>query len=67
MTVFAAAFQAPVHSLVSADLFLHSRREQIVSHAAKHALPAMYPRREYVSAGLLMCYGLIVKCSTEPT
>jgi putative ABC transport system substrate-binding protein len=43
--------------LVSADLFLHSLREQIVAHAARHGLPAIYPWREYVNAGGLMCYG----------
>jgi putative ABC transport system substrate-binding protein len=43
--------------IVSADLFLHSRREQIVAHAARHVLPAIYPWREYVTAGGLMYYG----------
>jgi putative tryptophan/tyrosine transport system substrate-binding protein len=43
--------------LVSADLFLHSQREKIVSLAAAHALPAIYPWHEYVSAGGLMSYG----------
>jgi putative ABC transport system substrate-binding protein len=43
--------------LVSADLFLHSQRDQIVAHAAQYSLPAVYPWREYVSVGGLMCYG----------
>jgi putative tryptophan/tyrosine transport system substrate-binding protein len=43
--------------LVSADLFLHSQREKIVSLAATHALPTIYPRREYVTAGGMMSYG----------
>ena len=43
--------------LVSADLFLLSRREQIVAAAAGHALPTIYGWREYAEAGGLMCYG----------
>ena len=43
--------------LVSADLFLLSQHKQIAELAARHAVPAMYPWREYVAAGGLMCYG----------
>jgi putative ABC transport system substrate-binding protein len=43
--------------LVSADLFLLSQHKQIAELAAQRALPAMYPWREYVVAGGLMCYG----------
>jgi putative tryptophan/tyrosine transport system substrate-binding protein len=43
--------------LVSADLFLHSRREEIVARVTRRALPTIYPWREYVSAGGLMSYG----------
>jgi putative ABC transport system substrate-binding protein len=43
--------------LVSADLFLLSRREQIVARAAEHLLPAIYGWREYATAGGLMSYG----------
>lgn len=43
--------------VVSADLFLHSQRKQLVSLAAKHALPTIYAWREYVTAGGLMSYG----------
>jgi putative ABC transport system substrate-binding protein len=43
--------------LISADLFLHSRREQLVALAAKHSLPAIYPWRDYVTAGGMMSYG----------
>jgi putative ABC transport system substrate-binding protein len=51
---------AEVHAgalVVSADLFLHSQRKQLVTLAAKHALPTMYPWREFVTAGGLMSYG----------
>jgi putative tryptophan/tyrosine transport system substrate-binding protein len=43
--------------LVSADLFLLSRREQIVARAAEHLLPAIYGWQEYATAGGLMSYG----------
>jgi putative tryptophan/tyrosine transport system substrate-binding protein len=43
--------------LVSADLFLLSRREQIVARAAGHLLPAIYGWQEYATAGGLMSYG----------
>jgi putative ABC transport system substrate-binding protein len=43
--------------LVSADLFLLSQHKQIAELTARHAMPAMYPWRDYVAAGGLMCYG----------
>jgi putative tryptophan/tyrosine transport system substrate-binding protein len=43
--------------LVSADLFLLSRHKQIVALVTQHALPAMCPWRDYVTAGGLMSYG----------
>lgn len=43
--------------LVSADIFLLSRHKQVADLAARRALPAMYPWREYVAPGGLMCYG----------
>ena len=43
--------------IISADLFLHSQREQLVALAAKHVLPTIYAWREYGTVGGLMCYG----------
>ena len=43
--------------LLSADLFLLSRHQQVVALTAQHAFPAMCPWREYVAAGSLMSYG----------
>jgi putative ABC transport system substrate-binding protein len=43
--------------LVSADLFLHGQREKLVALAAQHAMPTIYPWREYVAVGGMMSYG----------
>ena len=43
--------------LVTADGFLISRRDQIISLAARYAVPTMYPLGEYVVAGGLISYG----------
>ena len=43
--------------LISADLFLHSQREKLVSLANSNGVPTIYPWREYVTAGGMMSYG----------
>jgi putative ABC transport system substrate-binding protein len=43
--------------LVSADPFFNARRGIIVAAANRHAIPAIYPRREFAAAGGLISYG----------
>ncbi len=43
--------------LVPGEVFFTSWRGQIVTLAAQHAIPTIYPFREYVAAGGLMSYG----------
>jgi len=43
--------------LVGADPFYNAKRDQIVSLAARYAIPAIYEQRSFVAAGGLMSYG----------
>ena len=52
--------ERPDALFVGGDPFLLGRREQIVPLATSHALPTIYPQREYVDAGGLMSYGTSV-------
>jgi len=43
--------------LISPESFFVTRRVQLLTLAARHALPALYHRREFADAGGLMSYG----------
>ena len=43
--------------LVAADPLFNALRERIVALAVRHAIPAIYEWREFVTAGGLMSYG----------
>ena len=44
--------------LIAAEPLFISRREQLVTLAIRHAVPAIYEIREFVAAGGLMSYGI---------
>ena len=57
-TAFAALVERRANALVVADDALFAnRREALVALAARHAVPAIYGRREYPAAGGLISYG----------
>jgi putative tryptophan/tyrosine transport system substrate-binding protein len=43
--------------LVGTDAFLNNRMERLAELAALHAIPTMYPSREFIVAGGLISYG----------
>jgi putative ABC transport system substrate-binding protein len=57
-TAFASFSQQRVGAvLVISSTFYNRRMEQLAAQAARHALPATFPYREYALAGGLMSYG----------
>ena len=44
--------------VVVADPFFLLQREQLVALASRHAVPAIYPFREFAAAGGLISYGI---------
>jgi putative ABC transport system substrate-binding protein len=55
---FAAFAQSRVDALVViTDPFFHSRTHRLAALAAQYALPAIYPYREFATAGGLISYG----------
>jgi len=56
---FASLVQLQAGSLaVDPDAFVLSRRAQLVALASRHAVPAIYPHRQFVAAGGLISYGI---------
>ena len=58
VTAFASLVKDRAEALiVAADVSSPSRRERLVALAARHALPTIYPARQYAVAGGLISYG----------
>ena len=57
---FASLVQLQVGALVvDADGFFNSRREKLLTLVSRHAVPTVYPRRQYIAAGGLISYGAV--------
>jgi putative ABC transport system substrate-binding protein len=57
-TAFTTLVEKRVGALVVGnDPFFNARPDQLIALAARHAVPAIYPYREFAAAGGLMSYG----------
>ena len=66
-TVFASLVQLRAGGLViGADALFNSRSEQLAALTIRHAVPAIYQFREFVSAGGLVSYGTTVVDTYRP-
>jgi putative tryptophan/tyrosine transport system substrate-binding protein len=65
-TAFATLVQLHAGGLVvGADPFFNSRRDQLVGLASRHAVAAIYERREYAASGGLISYGPSLTALTD--
>jgi putative ABC transport system substrate-binding protein len=56
---FSAVVQQRAGALiVASDIFLSTRKDQMIALASRHAIPTIYPWRDAVSAGGLIGYGI---------
>jgi putative tryptophan/tyrosine transport system substrate-binding protein len=56
---FSAGVQQRAGALiVASDIFLSTRKDQLIALASRHAIPTIYPWRDAVSAGGLIGYGI---------
>jgi ABC-type uncharacterized transport system substrate-binding protein len=61
---FATLVEQRVRALiVASDIFLSTRRDQLVALAARHEIPTIYPWRDAVAVGGLMSYGIVLSDS----
>jgi putative ABC transport system substrate-binding protein len=49
--------------IVASDIFLSTRRDQLVALAARHETPTIYPWRDAVAVGGLISYGVVLSDS----